>query len=327
MRQRTLGSNGPGVGAVGLGCMGMSNVYGPADRAESISTLRAAPELGVTMIDTADAYGPHTNEELVGEAIAPIRHEVMLSTKFGQVRRSGTSKRVDGRPEWVHAACDASLNRLRTDMIDLYYLHRVDPDVPIEETVGAMGELVRDGKVRFLGLSEASSETIRRAHQAHTITAVQTEYSLWTRIVEEDVLLTTRELGIGFVAYSPLGRGFLTGTVRKKESLAEGDARRNQPRFQADNLSQNLGLLSIVEEIAQEVGAEAGQVALAWVLAQGQDIVAIPGTTKRTHLLSNAEAANVQLSDDHLKRIRLHLEAHPVAGARHTKQAMDRFET
>ena len=327
MESRKLGEQGLTVGAVGLGCMGMSGTYGPAAEDMSIDTIRHAAELGVTLIDTADAYGPHTNEQLVGRAVRPIRDDVVIATKFGQVRRPDDPRTVDGRPAWVHEACDASLARLGVDVIDLYFQHRVDPEVPIEETVGAMSELVRAGKVRFIGLSEASAQTIRRAHAVHPLSAVQTEYSMWTRIVETDVLPTVRALGIGFVAYSPLGRGFLTGEIRDVAALSDGDARLGQPRFHTENLEGNLGLLPAIEDVAQEVNASAGQVALAWVLAQGDDVVPIPGTTKPRHLTANAVAPELVLSPEQLERLTTHLDAHPTEGERHTEQSMQRFET
>jgi aryl-alcohol dehydrogenase-like predicted oxidoreductase len=314
MNQRTLGTQGLTVSAQGLGCMGMSDFYGTRDEQEATATIHRALDLGVTLLDTADMYGPHTNERLVGEAIADRRDEVVLATKFGIVRdpEDLTRRGVNGRPEYVHRCCDASLKRLGTDYIDLYYQHRVDPDVPIEETVGAMAELVGAGKVRFLGLSEAAAGTIRRAHAVHPITAVQTEYSLWTRDVEAEILPALRELGIGLVAYSPLGRGFLTGAITSPDDLDESDTRRNHPRFQPQNVSRNLEIVERVRQIAQEKDCTPGQLALAWVLAQGDDIVPIPGTKRRHYLEENVAADEIELSADELARID---EAAPVGAA------------
>jgi aryl-alcohol dehydrogenase-like predicted oxidoreductase len=314
MDQRTLGSQGLTVSAEGLGCMGMSEFYGSADAVEAIATIHAALGLGVTLVDTADVYGPHTNEQLVGEAIADRRDEVVLATKFGIVRdpENPAARGVNGRPDYVMRSCDASLRRLQSDHIDLYYQHRVDPDVPIEETVGAMAELVDAGKVRFLGLSEAGPETIRRAHDVHPISAVQTEYSLWSRDVEEEVLPTLRELGIGLVAYSPLGRGFLTGQITSPEDLAADDFRRHSPRFMGENFARNLQLVERIKEIAAEQNCTPGQLALAWVLAQGDDVVPIPGTKRRRYLEENVEATELQLSGEDLARIE---EVAPVGAA------------
>jgi aryl-alcohol dehydrogenase-like predicted oxidoreductase len=309
MDRRTLGRGDAAleVSAEGLGCMGMSEFYGSIDEGEAIATIHRALELGIDFIDTADMYGPFTNEKLVGKAIADRRDDVVLATKFANVRgENGEFLGVRGDPEYVRAACDASLKRLGVDHIDLYYQHRVDPDTPIEETVGAMAELVREGKVRHLGLSEAAPETIRRAHAIHPITALQTEYSLWTREPEDnDVLATVRELGIGFVAYSPLGRGFLTGRIRSVADLAEDDSRRNGrfPRFEDENFQRNLDLVERVRQIADEKGVAPGQLALAWVLARGQDIVPIPGTKRRTYLEENAAAVDVRLTPEELERI------------------------
>src|ERR1700733_2819034 len=305
MDQRTLGSQGLTVSAEGLGCMGMSEFYGTADSAEAIATIQRALDLGITLLDTADVYGPYTNERLVGEAIADRRDEVVLATKFGIVRDPENPRRrgVNGRPEYVHACCDASLRRLAVDHIDLYYQHRVDPDVPIEETVGAMAELVDAGKVRFLGLSEAGPETIRRAHAVHPITALQTEYSLWSRDPEDEILDTVRELGIGFVAYSPLGRGFLTGQITSPDDFEPDDFRRHNPRFQGENFARNLELVDRVREIAADKDCTPGQLALAWVLAQGDDIVPIPGTKRRSYLEQNVEATEISLSDSELAAI------------------------
>jgi aryl-alcohol dehydrogenase-like predicted oxidoreductase len=305
MDQRALGPQGLTVSAEGLGCMGMSEFYGTADEAEATATIRQALELGVTLLDTADVYGPHTNEQLVGQAIADRRDEVVLATKFGIVRdpENPAARGVNGRPEYVIRSCDASLRRLGLDHIDLYYLHRVDPAVPIEETVGAMATLVDAGKVRFLGLSEAGPETIRRAHDAHPITAVQTEYSLWSRDVEDEILPTLRELEIGLVAYSPLGRGFLTGQITSPDDLAPDDFRRTSPRFMGENFARNLRLVDRIKEIANEQNCTPGQLALAWVLSQGDDIVPIPGTKRRRYLEENVEATELTLSQEDLARI------------------------
>ena len=309
MNTRTLGRGTAAleVSAEGLGCMGMSEFYGSGDEGEAIATIQRALELGVDFIDTADMYGPFTNEKLVGKAIAGRRDDVVLATKFANVRGDkGEFLGVRGDPEYVREACEASLRRLGVDHIDLYYQHRVDPDTPIEETVGAMAELVAQGKVSHLGLSEAAPETIRRAHATHPITALQTEYSLWTRDPEHDgVLATVRELGIGFVAYSPLGRGFLTGSIRSIEDLPEGDSRRagRFPRFQGENFQRNLDLVERVKQIAEEKGITPGQLALAWVLAQGEDVVPIPGTKRRTYLEQNAAATDVRLTPQDLEHI------------------------
>ena len=296
-----LGSGGLEVSRQGLGCMGMSEFYGTSDEGEAIATIHRALEVGVTFLDTADMYGVGANEQLVGKAIAGRRDQVVLATKFGNVRASdGTWLGRNGKPEYVHTACDASLQRLGVDTIDLYYQHRVDPDTPIEETVGAMKELVEAGKVRYLGLSEAAASTIRRAQAVHPITALQSEYSLWTRDPEAEILPTVRELGIGFVAYSPLGRGFLSGRFRSREDLEESDFRRNNPRFQPGNFERNRELVERVEEIAGEKGITPSQLALAWVHAQGDDIVPIPGTKRRAYLEENAAAASIELTDDEL---------------------------
>ena len=305
MKHRTLGTPGLGVSEIGLGCMGMSEFYGPSSEAESIDTIHRALELGVDFLDTADIYGPFKNEELVGKAIRDRRDRVVLATKFGNVRNAqGQSLGIRGDPEYVRQACDASLRRLGVDHIDLYYQHRVDTKVPIEETVGAMAELVRAGKVRHLGLSEAAPETIRRAHATHPITALQTEYSLWTRDVEENgVLSTVRELGIGFVAYSPLGRGFLTGRFKTFDDLPADDFRRRNPRFQGENFDHNLELVREVEQLAGEKRITPGQLALAWVLARGDDIVPIPGTKRVKYLEENVAAADVELSEADIERL------------------------
>jgi aryl-alcohol dehydrogenase-like predicted oxidoreductase len=304
MDQRTLGTQGLEVSALGLGCMGMSEFYGSADEGEAIRTLHRAIELGVTFLDTADMYGPFTNEQLVGRAVADRRDEVVIATKFANVRgEQGERLGIRGDEAYVKEACDASLRRLGVDHIDLYYQHRVDPKTPIEETVGAMAELVQQGKVRHLGLSEASPQTIRRAHAVHPITALQTEYSLWSRDVEAEILPTIRELGIGYVAYSPLGRGFLTGRFQSPGDFPEDDFRRHHPRFQGENFGKNLELVERVEELAAEKGVEPGQLALAWVLAQGEDVVPIPGTTKVANLEQNVAAAEIELSAEDLERL------------------------
>jgi aryl-alcohol dehydrogenase-like predicted oxidoreductase len=298
--------------------MGMSEFYGTADEGEAIATIHRAIELGVTFLDTADMYGPFTNERLVGRAIAGRREQVVLATKFGNERNEdGSFVGINGRPEYVHKACDASLERLGTDYIDLYYQHRVDNHTPIEETVGAMKELVEAGKVRRLGLSEAAPATIRRAHAVHPITALQTEYSLWSRDAEDEILPTVRELGIGFVAYSPLGRGFLSGQIKSVDDLAEDDFRRRGPRFQGDNFQRNLDLVEKIEEIANEKGVTPSQLALAWVLAQGEDIVPIPGTKRVRYLEENVGAVDVQLSDDDLRRIEEAFPKGATAGERY----------
>jgi aryl-alcohol dehydrogenase-like predicted oxidoreductase len=305
MRTVALGSQGLTVSRQGLGCMGMSDFYGPTDDAESTATIHRALDLGVTFLDTSDMYGPHTNERLVGAAIAGRRDEVQLATKFGIVRDPAdvTFRGTNGSPAYVASSCDGSLKRLGVDVIDLYYLHRVDPKVPIEETVGAMGELVTAGKVRYLGLSEAAPETIRRAHATHPITALQTEYSLWARQPEAEIIPTLRELGIGFVPYSPLGRGFLTGTMRTLadlENLGSGDFRRYQPRLGGDNLAANIAIVEKIDEVAAARGVSAAEIALAWVHAQGDDIVPIPGTKRRGYLEANAAAEGLALTSEEL---------------------------
>jgi len=313
-QHRNLGGQGLAASPLGLGCMGMSEFYGTADESEAVRTIHRALELGVNFLDTADMYGPFTNEKLVGRAVREWSGErPLIATKFGNVRgENGERLGVNGSPEYVRSACDASLQRLGVDHIDLYYQHRVDQTVPIEETVGAMAELVHQGKVRHLGLSEAAPATIRRAHAVHPITALQTEYSLWTRDPEAEILPTVRELGIGFVPYSPLGRGFLTGRFQRTEDLAEDDFRRAHPRFQGENLRRNLELVERVRAIAEEKGATAGQLALAWVLRQGDDIVPIPGTKRVRYLEENAGAIDLELSDDDLRRLD---EAAPVGAA------------
>ncbi len=303
MQQVALGGDRLVVAKVGLGCMGMSEFYGPTDERENLDTLRHSLELGVSFWDTSDMYGPHTNERLLGKILPQHRDEVVIATKFGITRDASGGMGLNSRPEYVRTACDASLQRLGIDVIDLYYQHRVDPDVPIEETVGAMAELVSAGKVRYLGLSEASAEQIRRAHAVAPITALQTEYSLWSRDVETEILPTVRELGIGFVAYSPLGRGFLTGSIAAREDLHSGDYRLNSPRFSEENLDRNLALAEHVIELAATKQVTPAQLALGWVLSRGDDIVAIPGTRRPQHLRENVDALQVTFSDDELNAI------------------------
>jgi aryl-alcohol dehydrogenase-like predicted oxidoreductase len=324
MKKRKLGRWGLEVSELGLGCMGMSEFYGAGDRRECEATIDRALDLGVTFFDTSDIYGPFTNEELVGQALLPHRSKVQIATKFGIVRKKEdpTFRAVDGSPAYVRSACEASLRRLGVETIDLYYQHRVDPKTPIEETVGAMARLVEEGKVRYLGLSEAGPETIRRAYATHPISALQTEYSLWSREPEDEILPVVRELGIGFVAYSPLGRGFLTGQIKRFEDLAADDFRRNSPRFQGDNFDRNLALVKKVEEMAARKHVKASQLALAWVLAQGEDIVPIPGTKHVKYLEENAHAIHVKLSRDDLAALDALAPHGAAAGERYDERGM-----
>jgi aryl-alcohol dehydrogenase-like predicted oxidoreductase len=324
MNRRKLGSQGLEVSAQGLGCMGMTHAYGRGDEQSGLDTIHRALELGVTFLDTAEIYGPHTNERLLGRAIAGRRDEFEIATKFGFVvdPENPTTRRTDGTPENVRRAAEGSLQRLGVDHIDLYYQHRVDPNVPIEETVGAMAELVQAGKVRYIGLSEAAPETIQRAHAVHPLTAVQTEYSLWTRDAEDEVLPTVRELGIGFVAYSPLGRGFLTGQIRSMDDLPADDWRRTNPRFQEQALRENLQLADRVKELAAQRGVTPGQLALAWVMAKGEDIVPIPGTKRTSYLEENVTAAEIELSEADVATLDEAVSGHAVAGGRYADRDM-----
>ncbi len=324
MQERRLGRDGPRVSALGLGCMGMSDFYGRRDDKESVATLHAALDQGVTMIDTADMYGPYTNEELVGKAITGRRGRVFLATKFGVVRDTSDphARGVNGSPDYVRRSVEGSLKRLGVDHLDLYYQHRIDPQVPIEETVGAMARLVDEGKVRYLGLSEAAPETLRRAHRVHPISALQMEYSLWTRDAEQSMLTTCRELGVGFVAYSPLGRGFLSGAIGSPEDFDSNDFRRHNPRFQGENFQRNLDLVEQVRALAEDKQVLPSQLALAWVLAQGEDIVPIFGTKRRRYLKENLEALRVELSEDDLRTLARIFPLHAAAGERYGETGM-----
>ena len=323
MKRRKLGNTGATVSAIGLGCMGMSEFYGETDEAQSMATLNRALELGIDFLDTADVYGPFKNEELLGRFLKGKRDRVFLATKFGIVRGSDPSKRgVSGRPEYVESCCDASLQRLQTDHIDLYYQHRIDPNTPIEETAGALADLIKAGKIRDYGLSEARPETIRRAHAVHPVAALQTEYSLFSRDPEMEILPTTRELGIAFVAYSPLGRGLITGAIQKRDDLAPDDWRRTSPRFHEDSMATNLKLVEQVQKVADRRGDTLSQLALAWVLAQGEDILPIPGTKRQNYLEENAAAAEIQLSSDEVGELDRLVPRGAVQGDRYAKEMM-----
>ena len=325
MKKRRLGKNALTVSEVGLGCMGMSEFYGPRDEQESIATIHRALELGVDFLDTADAYGPFKNEELVGKAIKGRRNDVVIATKFGIVRTTDPNVRsISGRADYVRSACEGSLKRLGVETIDLYYQHRVDPSTPIEETVGAMARMVEEGKVRYLGLSEAGVDTLKRAVSVHPIAALQTEYSMWSRDPESDILAACRELGIGFVAYSPLGRGFLTGQIKSPDDLAEDDYRRFSPRFQGENFQRNLELVTHVERLAAQRGCTPAQLALAWVLAQGEDIVPIPGTKRRRYLEENIKAVAIELTPDELRTID-QIAPHDIAAGQRYPEAMMKY--